>query len=176
MARRNKRKQTKFLTVSAMLSALGTVLLCLGGYLGDLDLTAAALASFFCVYAVIEIGGAYPWMIWIVTTFLTLLLSHNKYPALFYVFIGAYPIIKALLERLPRGISLLLKLFYFHLSLALGWCALRIFAPAEALLSLDWLLVATYALAVAAFLIYDLALTRIITFYLRRLRGRLGIK
>ena len=159
-----------------MLSALGTLMLCLGGYLGDLDLSAAALASFFIIYAVIEIGGAYPWMIWTVTTFLALLLCANKYPALFYFFIGAYPILKALFERLPRVISILLKLLYFHLSLVLGWGLLRIFAPAEALLSLDWLLLGTYALAVAAFLIYDLSLSKVITFYLRRLRGRLGIK
>lgn len=159
-----------------MLSALGTLFLCLGGYLGDLDLTAAALASFFTIYAVIEIGGAYPWMIWIVTTFLSFLLSHNKYPALFYFFIGAYPILKALFERLPRGIPFLLKVVYFHLSLVLGWGVLRLFAPTEALLSFDRLLLATYALAVAAFLIYDLSLSKVITFYLRRLRGRLGLK
>ena len=159
-----------------MLAALGTLFLCLGSFLGDLDLTAAAFASFLCIYAVIELGGAYPWMTWAVTLFLGFLLSSNKTPALFYTFIGVYPIVKEKLEKLPRIPCFLLKLLYFHLSLVLGWLLLRLFAPTEAILQLGWLLLATYALAVLAFLIYDYAMTKIITFYINHLRRRLGIK
>ena len=53
--------QVKYLTVSAMLSALGVVMLGLGSLVEVLDLTFAVIASLLTVYAVIEIGGAYPW-------------------------------------------------------------------------------------------------------------------
>lgn len=175
-SRKPLRRQTKLLTVSAMLSALGVILLGIGSLLETLDLSAAALASILCIYAVIEIGGAYPWMIWAVTSFLGILLLPQKSPAFFYLFIGLYPILKEKLEHLPRLPSLLLKLVFFHACLVIGWLLLRLFAPAQAILSFGWMLLATYALGLAAFLMYDYALSKLITFYLHRLRGRLGLK
>lgn len=171
-----KRKQTKVLTVCAMLSALGTILLGIGSFLETLDLTAAALASVFCIYAVIEVGGAYPWMIWAVTSLLGLVLLPQKSPAVFYLFIGCYPMLKERLEKLPRAVCLLLKLAVLHVMLVLVWLVIRIFFPADAQIGLGWMMLGLYALGIVTFLIYDLALTRLITLYLRRLRGRLGLK
>ena len=95
------RKRTKYLTVSAMLSALGVIFLALGAFIEVLDITTAVLASMLCIYAVIEMSGAYPWGIWVVTSILSLLLLPIKTPALFYaLFAGFYPILKEKLERL----------------------------------------------------------------------------
>ena len=113
MSAKNKH-QTKLLTISAMLSALGVVVLAIGSVFQTLDLTTAALAAFFCIYAVIEIGGAYPWMVWGVTSFLGLLLLPQKSPAVFFLFIGCYPILKEKLERLSKALCLALKLVIFH--------------------------------------------------------------
>ena len=55
-------QKTKRMTVSAMLAALGVALLFISGLIETLDLSMAALASFFCIFAVIELGGAYPWL------------------------------------------------------------------------------------------------------------------
>ena len=76
------RKQTKYLTVSAMLAALGVVLLSLGAMVEVLDISVAVLASLLTVYAVIEMGGAYPWLIWLVTSVLSLLLLPQKTPVI----------------------------------------------------------------------------------------------
>lgn len=172
----SSRKRTKRLTVCAMLSALGVVLLGLGSLIESIDLTTAALASILCVYAVIEMNGSYPWMIWGVTALLAFILLPQKTPAIFYLFIGCYPMLKEKLEKLPRIPCLILKLVIFHVMLLLGYLLLRVFVPAETVSGTRWLIPVTYVLGVATFLLYDLALTRLITYYLVRLRNRLGLK
>ncbi|MBR2019901.1 MAG: hypothetical protein IKA05_05845 [Clostridia bacterium] len=172
------RKRTKYLTVSAMLSALGVIFLALGAFIEVLDITTAVLASMLCIYAVIEMSGAYPWGIWVVTSILSLLLLPIKTPALFYaLFAGFYPILKEKLERLKRPLAFVLKLAVFHLSLGAIVLLLRLFFPEQLDWGgMQWLPIAMYVLCVAVFLLYDLALTRVITFYLIRLRQRFRIK
>ena len=170
------KKRTKYLTVCAMLSALGVVFLGLGSLIESIDLTCAALASILCIYAVIEIGGAYPWMIWAVTSLLSLILLPQKSPAAFYLFIGFYPILKARLEKLPRIVCIILKLVIFHAIIVLSWLVIRIFFPADAQFQLGWILLSGYALCLVVFLLYDYCLTLLVTVYLRRWRKRLGLK
>ena len=171
-------KRIKYLTVGAMLSALGVVFLALGSFLEVLDLTAAILASLLCAYAVIEMGRGYPWLIWLVTSILSLLLLPVKTPALFYAFFaGAYPILKEKTERLGRLPCVLLKLVILHASLGLILLTLKLFLPS----SLDsyglwWMPLLLYLLCLACFWLYDLALTRIITLYLFRFQRRFGLK
>ncbi len=172
------RKQTKYLTVSAMLCALSVILLSLGSLVEVLDITAAVLASLLCVYAVIEMGGAYPWLIWLVSSFLSLLLLPQKTPALFYALLaGFYPILKEKIEKLSRPIAWLLKLAVLHLSLGAIVLGLRIFFPSALDMSgTKWMLIALYLASVVCFVLYDIALSRVITFYLFKLRYRFRIK
>lgn len=172
------RKQTKYLTVSAMLCALGVILLSLGSLVDVLDITMAVLASLFCVYAVIEIGSAYPWLIWLVTSLLSLLLLPMKTPALFYaLFAGFYPILKEKLEKLSRPVSWVLKLVVFHVSLGVIVLVLRLFFPATLDMGrIRWMPLVLYLSCVACFVLYDYALSHMITFYLVKLRHRFRIK
>ena len=175
------RKRTKYLTVSAMLSALGVVCLMLGSFIEVLDLTTAVMASILCIYAVIEMGGPYPWGIWIVTSLISVLflpMIPTKTPAIFYaLFAGFYPILKEKLEKLRRPISFVLKLVVFHVSLGAILLILKLFLPAQLQFEgMEWLPILLYAACLIVFWIYDLALTRLITFYLLRLRGRFRIK
>ena len=172
------RKRTKYLTVSAMLTALSVVILSLGALVDVLDITTAILASFLCIYAVIELKGAYPWLIWLVTSILAFLLLPIKTPAIFYaLFAGFYPILKEKLERLKPPISIPLKLVTFHVCLA-GICLLlSLFIPdALDLDGLWWMPILMYVLSLLCFVVYDLALTRVITFYLVKLKKRFQIK
>lgn len=168
-----RRKKTRNLTVAALLAALGVVLLGVGALVEVLDLSMAAIASLLVVFAVIELGGAYPYLVYGVTSLLSLLLLPAKTPALIYaLFAGYYPIVKATLEKhLPRGLSLLVKLLIFNAGLALSvFLTLRFFLPEgnTAWTWQYWLLL----LGTPVFLLYDFALTRLITFYLFRLRER----
>ncbi len=177
MKRDQIRRRTKCLTVSALLAALGVAILALGSLLDTLDLSVAALASFFCVYAVIEMRGGYPWMIWAVTSGLAFLLLPQKSPALFYLLLGFYPMIKERIERLPRVAAWVVKLAWLHLAGAAAILAFRfLLAPNAAFESRVWMLALFYVAVVFCFVLYDIAMTRLITFYLLRLKGRFGIK
>ena len=175
---RKSSQQIKYITVSAMLSALGVILLAVGAFVEVLDLSTAVFASMLCIYAVIEIRGSYPWMIWLVTSILGLILLPIKTPAVFYaLFFGFYPILKEKLEKLPRLISWILKPVIFHACIALIWGVFKLFIPvALEEMGGGRMLALLYALALVCFVLYDIALTRLITFYLFRLRGRFRIK
>ena len=97
-------QKTKRLTVSALICALGVVLLCAGRLFdGSLDLTMAALASLLCVWALEELGGAYPWMIWLATSLLALMLMPFNSAAWEYLlFAGLYPMLRVLLGKLQK--------------------------------------------------------------------------
>jgi len=172
------RKRTKYLTVSAMLAALGVLILSLGAFIEVLDISVAVIASLLAIYAVIEIGGAYPWMVWGVTSVLSILLINPKTPALFYAFcFGFYPIIKEKLEKRNRLICWVLKLIVFHLCLGTLVLVLWLFFPAQLDMGAFWWMpLVLYALSLVCFIVYDFLLTRMISFYLFRLRKRFRIK
>ena len=173
------RIRTKKLTVNAMLCALGVVLMTVGALIEVLDLSVAALASLLCIYAVIELGGWYPWMLWLGTSVLSLLLLPVKTPALFYTFfLGYYPMAKAWLEKKLSSVPCFLcKLGCFHVGV-LG-IVLVAWAFFPALLENEegaWYAVVLYGLALLGFWLYDLALTRLITVYLVKFRRLFRIK
>lgn len=167
------------MVVGAMLSALGFIILALGAFVEVIDLSVAVIASLLCVYAVIEMGGIYPWLIWIVTSVLALLLLPQKTPALFYaLFAGFYPMVKEKTEgKFRPAIAIPIKLAVFHVSLLAMYGILRLFLPAELEgLAGGWLIVGLYVAAVAVFLLYDYALTKLISGYLFKLRRYFKLK
>lgn len=172
------RKRTKYLTLSAMLAALSVVILMLGSLVDVLDITTSVLASFLCIYAVIELRGFYPWMIWLSTSILGFLLLPLKTPAIFYaLFFGFYPILKEKFERLKTPISWLFKILSFHVCLAGIILLLWLFMPSVLDMGgMAWLPAALYALGLICFFVYDVALTRVITLYLVRFRNRFRIR
>lgn len=161
-----------------MLSALGVVMLGLGSLVEVLDLTFAVIASLLTVYAVIEIGGIYPWMIWIVTSIIAFLLLPLKTPVLFYALLsGYYPILKQKIERkMARLPAWVLKLCILSVSIGAIWGVMKLFLPELLEGPGDWIATATLVLAVVAFVLYDFALTKLITFYFVRLQKRFKIK
>ncbi len=166
------RNDTKRLTVCAMLSALGVVLLLLGSFIEVMDIAMAALASLLCIFAVIEYGGAAPWLVFSVTGVLSLVLLPNKTPAAMYVvFLGYYPIIKEKLEKLKKPISWLLKEVIFNVALVALFLIVKFLLMPNISEPL-WMYVALVVLSEVAFILYDIALTRLITFYIIKLRHR----
>ena len=167
-------KKTKAISFAAILSALSVALLYLGSVIEVLDLSTAAFASFLVVFAVIEMGGAYPYLIWACTSALSLLLLPNKFPALIYfIFAGIYPILKAHFERLRPLFSWPLKISAFALMMICAYLAARfVFVIPEISAAFDVIFV---ALATLAFVLYDIAMSKIILLYLVKLRKRFGI-
>lgn len=158
-----QRTRTKKLAVSAVLSALGVVILYLASIFETIDLTVTMFASFLSVFAVEEIKGRYPFLIYAVTGVLSLILLPSKFCALVYLlFFGIYPAIRPHLQRLPRLLSWVLKLVIFNASLGLLVLLCRYFLPEIAAEGFGLLL---FGAATAAFLIYDILLSMLLRLY-----------
>ncbi len=158
-----------------MLSALGVVILYLGAIVEVLDLSLAALAPILVIYVAIELGGTWPWLVYLVTGALALLLLPQKFGAVVYLlFSGFYPMVKKWAEqRLPRLLSSVAKLAVFNLSLLAAWLLMRAFA-----LTLDFGVALGYVVIFCevTFLLYDFVLTRFISIYVYRWRHKLRFR
>lgn len=180
-------QKTRKLTVSALLCALGAVMLCAGRLFdGSLDLSMAALASLIAVWAAEELGGSYPWLIWLVTSALALLLMPFNTAAWEYLlFAGVYPMLRVQLEKLPGVARICIKPLIFNAVIALGVLVLwkLLFPGAQSYPAAlgaflggqgaHW----GYSLAVwitanGAFVLYDFAIGRFIQAYRVALRRK----
>lgn len=170
-----KIKPSKNIALSAILSSLGVLFLYAGSLLEILDLTMCALASIIVIFAVIEMGGKTPYLIYAVTSVLSVLLLPNKFSALLYVlFAGFYPILKEKFERLHYIISWILKLSLFNTSLLiLVFFTKYLLHIPDTDIDYTW---AVFILANATFILYDIALTKLIIFYMIKLRHMLKLK
>ena len=158
-----------------MLSALGVVILYLGAIIEVLDLSLAALAPILVIYVAIELGGSWPWLVYLTTGLLALLVLPQKFGALVYLlFTGLYPMVKQWAEkRLPRLLTLAVKLGSFTLALGVAWLILRAVA-----VPLDFGLPLAYVgiFAEITFLLYDFVLTRFISIYVYRWRQKIRFR
>ena len=163
-----------------MLSALGVIFLGIGALLDVLDISMAVIASFCVIIAEIEYGKGAPWMVYAAISVLSFLLVPNKLPAIFFaLFFGFYPILKGKLEAKPKVVCWLLKELIFNVSLALImviYLLLFFQGVSFAIIPLHWLIVIAVVLCELVFILYDIAITRIISFYVIRLRKRLKLK
>ena len=176
MRDKNRKNDTKKLTVCAMLSALSVVLLYLGSMIELLDLSMAVIASLACIIAVIEYGGSAPWAIYGVTSVLSLILLPIKTPAAFYaLFFGFYPILKEKFEKQSKVVCWVLKEIVFNICIvALGFITIFFSTTGDnELLSSYPLLAALALIAEVVFVVYDIALTRLISFYIIFIHNRL---
>ena len=166
--------QTKKITLSALMVALGTVFMVIGAVVEVLDLTVCAMASMLVVFVFLEIGSYYPWLVWICTSLATALIYPGSLVWVEYALVfGIYPLIKAYIEKLPRWSWLIIKLVYIN---AVIW---GLFAICELLLGLPFfdadgigMTVVVYILMNLAFIAYDLFITVMVRFYFLKLRPR----
>ncbi len=179
-------EKTKKLTLSAVLAAMGVVLLLIGAFIEILDLSMAALASFFCIFAVIELRGGYPMMIYAVTGILAVIMMPQGLGGWFYLlFFGYYPIVKEKFERLFKPLAYFLKLLVFNASITVYLLIsyFLFFGDFELLIEefssitgaaapIGTVIAVIYVAINIVFVVYDLALTRLITLYLVKLRKK----
>ena len=171
----SRRAATRRLAFASVGCALQVILLYLGALLDVLDISVAALAAFVNVWAVIELRGAWPWLMWGVTSAVSLLLLPAKSPAVLYLLLaGYYPMIKSLLEKCHIVLSWVLKILIFNVAMTL-----TILACMKLLgMSGDFegiVLPLFYVIGNPAFVLFDVAATRLITAYLRVWRQKLHI-
>ncbi len=167
--------QTKKVTLSAMMVALGTVFMIIGATIEVLDLTVCALASLLVVFIYLEIGSYYPWLVWICTSLATALLYTGSIVWVEYLLVfGIYPLIKSYIERLPKWSWLIVKLVYIN---AVIWL---LFLACEFIFGVPFfgeetmiMTVVVYVLMNVAFVAYDYFITVMVRFYYDKLRPRI---
>ena len=172
-----KRKPSfdKRIVVSGVLVALSVIILYLGCAIEVLDITMSAIVSLLVVVIVIEMGYSYAWLTYIASAILSVILLPQKSPAIFYAcFMGFYPILKSYIERIESGlVRWIIKLIVGNVAIGLMLAILLIFIPDE--FEGGAMLLITYALALAAFVMYDIALSKLITLYFKMIRDRIKI-
>ncbi len=166
-------RNTKKLSFAALMSALGVAFMYGGAMLEVFDLSTAALASICVTLTLVELGMRYAWLTFAVTGVLSLLLLPQKLAAIFFLgFLGFYPMAKAFFERKFRGWRcLVLKILLLNACTALMLLAVR-YVMTEAL----WFEIMTLVLANIVFVVYDVALTRLLRAYVFVWRKKLKMK
>ena len=168
-------KDTKKITLSAMLTALGVVIMLLGAVIEMLDLTVGAIASLIVVFVFVEIGKPYHWLVWLCTSLITALIYPGSALWIEYFLIfGIYPILKAYIERLPKWSWWPVKLVYINA--VVGMLALAM----EKLLGIPffedegvWMRVLFWVLLNVAFVMYDIFLRTLLRVYFVKYRERI---
>jgi len=168
------RRKSKAFRVAypAILGALAVVLV----YLASLAPTGSwgivALAGVLPAAAVVDLGLKAGLLCWAGASILALLLAPDKFCALlFAALFGLYPMVKSAAEGVrKRPVELLIKLGFFNAALTflyLTMAAAMLGTLPELLGSSVW---ALYLAANAVFLVYDFGFSRLIGFYIARIR------
>ena len=161
--------------IGGIIAALSIVLMLLTSVIPTLTYAIPAIAGLLLVIIVIEVNKKWAFGVYFVVGVLSMLLVADKEAAVMYVmFFGYYPIIKAMIEnKLSKALSWFLKFLIFNVSMILAFLIVTyVFkVPFEEMKKYGaiaaWLLL---ALGNVVFLIYDIALTRLITLYMLKWR------
>lgn len=153
---------TKSLTISAMMTALGLVLLYLACVLPTGRLALVALAAMLPAAAVLSGGLRWGMLVYLATAALGLVMLPNLgYSLLYAVLLGHYAVVKSLIERLGRRwLEIVCKLAVFNGLLAALYGLCRLLGVT---ISVHWAGWALVLAANAVFLAYDYAFTCVVT-------------
>ncbi len=166
---------TRALTRSAVSAALAVVLLYLGAVMPSGRLALTAVAGLAALFVMLDCGGKWSLGVFIVSALLALLLAPVKGSAVLYAaFLGYYPALKTLIERVRRPAAQWgIKLVLFNavlLALYLLTHAILTDTLSELPSSLPtWLI---WIGMNAVFLAYDVGLKGLIRVYIRHFSGK----
>jgi len=161
--------------VCGILAAMCVVLLYVGS-VTVFDLSVVVLCAVITMIIKVEMRKSpYPWLYAVVTGALALLLLPSKLLAVEYILIGGlYPLIKAGLEKLHPVISWAMKISVLDCMVLLEILVSRfIFVSEEARIDFT---VPAILLATLFAVLYDVALTVVISAYILKIRKKLGLK
>ena len=166
--------KTRMVAYSAMLIALSVVILYISSLLPTMKFALVAVAGLLPSAAVILLNIKSGLFVYIATAVLSFLLVPDKGNAITYALIfGHYPMVKSLIERIGNLLGeWLLKIVFFNILIAVYYFLFSaIFTslmPAN--LHVVW---AAFAVGNAAFIVYDIGFTRLVSVYGNMLKSRL---
>ena len=167
------------IALCAVIAALSVVMLMLTSIIPFGTYALPGLAGAFLVIVVIELNAKWALGVFAVTSLMGFFLAGDKEAAVCYILLlGYYPILKNLIEQkiMLRVVRILLKLAAFNAA-AVGTfyiTTLLLAIPAEEYTLFGiYMPLAFLAAGNLVFLLYDLALTQSVVFYVRKIRGRI---
>lgn len=139
-------KRTKKIALCGILSALGTIILFIGGLLGVLDICAAHIASFIVLFCSAELGMGYGFAAYIVISVLGFLICGNNLfaPLCFAGLFGPMAATKFIFDKAGKIFGTVLKV---ALPLALLTVGFILFSELLELPESKWLEIAYFALS-----------------------------
>ncbi len=170
-------KRTSKITLCAVCSALSVVFMLLG-YFPYLTYAVPAVAGLFVMIPLIEVGTSYAFASYAVSSAIVFLVAEPETKVLYILLLGYYPIVKALIERLRKApLEWVLKLILFNVTVAATYFALKFLTNIDVE---DFGPLGKYGAYVfvvlcnIAFVMYDIAVSRISVLYFSRIRGKIG--
>ncbi len=165
----NMKNKTRTITLSALLTALTLVFLYLANIIPTSRLGIVAVASLFAVASVVEAGIVSSVFVFVGSSIIGALILPDKTTVMLYVlFFGYYPFIKSIAEKIrPRAVQWIIKLAVFNASFTLIWYLFKslLFNGSY----LDTNLIFVYSAVNIVFVLFDVGLTKLITFYIVRI-------
>ncbi len=164
-------KKSFKIAFSSMVVALSLLSMFLAGIFPFAEYTFPAISGILLTVLVIHFGYRYSLLAYLAISILSLILTPNKEAAVLFVgFFGYYPIIKALFERIKNvAMSFVVKILAFNISVVLCYFVMiNIFSMTELISDFEFIEYGLFAIGVVAnitFIIYDLAVSRIISYY-----------
>ncbi len=170
--------RTRAVAFGGVITALALTLMLLAGVLPTASYSLAALAGMLLVPLVIEFGITTSMSAFIAVGLLSMLLLADKEAGiLFCCVLGWYPIAKAPIEKIKSNwLCWALKLTVFNLAVVgFYFISTRLFFAAgfEDTVLGKYSIPALWGLGNIAFIVYDIALSKLIVVYMRRLHERL---
>ena len=167
------KKRTRNITITALFTALTVVFLYVAAVLPTGQVGFVAVASLFAVAAVVESGLGAGLFVFIGSALLGYLIVPNKTAVFLYgLFFGYYPVLKSLIERIRKRIpEWILKLAVFNAALSVIWFGLSYILFNSSLLGTNTFVI--YLIGNAAFILFDIGVTKLIGFYRNNISKKL---
>lgn len=172
--------QSRRIALGGVFTALALVVMLLGGIFPFSTFSAPAIAGILIVPVAIEFGMKTGYLLYAAVGLLSFFLVPDKEMALIFLFFfGFYPLLKAQLERIrPKGLQWAAKLLVFNgCVLCMYGLILFVFSMGVVVEEFEEMGKAFAALLLflgnLVFVIYDIALVRIVGLYCAKMRPRL---
>lgn len=175
--------KTKDMALGGVLVAITSVILYSTAILPVSTISILTLASAIIPVCIIRSDIRTAVIVYIASSLIAFFLIPIKIGLLYFLFFGVYGIVKYFIERLRKEkLELILKLIFFNISFAIGFIIIQNILGINIVVGLELIIskffttssniiaiMVLWIIAQPVFLIYDYAMTMIITFYMEKI-------
>ena len=174
------------MALGGVLVALTSIILYMTSVIPTSTLTILTIASALIPICIIRSNVKTAIFVYFASSLISFFLVKINISLLYFIFFGVFGIIKFLIERLRNvRVEMILKLIFFNISFFIGFIVMQNILGLNIIAGLKEVIfnvfnissknIATillWLIAQPVFLIYDYAMTLIITFYMEKIHGR----